>query len=124
MERDSVPLNEVHHGGVVVKRHFAVLFLLILLIPSLAVSADVYSLSGTVTVNGTPVNEWWVIAGEESGANQGNNAYTDGNGHYQMALFPGTYRCRGGGGLRTNTGEELTRNSAFPSAIREHEISL
>jgi len=59
--------------------------------PAVVFSADFYLLSGTVTINGVPVNGCQVSAWEASGAQQGNNAYTDSNGHYQMPLFPGTY---------------------------------
>jgi hypothetical protein len=61
---------------------------------------DVFILSGTITVDGEPRSAL-VRATETSGANQGNEVYSDGTtGNYQMALFPGVYdiRVEGGGG--------------------------
>ena len=61
-----------------------------------------YILSGTITVNGvplqiddmTPMNWGEVSATEVSGANQGNRVNIPDGGHYQMALFPGTYNVQ------------------------------
>ena len=50
------------------------------------------ALSGTVTVNGVPMNGWCVCANEVNDASQSNRTNTDTNGNYQMTLFPGTYR--------------------------------
>jgi hypothetical protein len=78
------------------KRISAYFFLLVLapLIfnPAVALPADVYSLSGAVTIDGVPMNGWIVGANEVSDANQGNRTNTDTNGNYGMGLFPGTYR--------------------------------
>jgi fibronectin type 3 domain-containing protein len=58
------------------------------------VPGSVNILSGTMTINGVPVEPGMmnsVRATEVSGANQGNSANVSAGGQYQMALFPGTY---------------------------------